>query len=1061
MNVIRDMSSVPRNVPVPLFDIQFRQHDKRGAWHNASVVADTGANRTIFASSLLTQAGIGVNSRRKETIRLASENASMPSTGQAYLRIKTASDSKKDYVVINALASPTLKEAALISYNDLKRLGVISDNFPLRHSALCHNVNYNTSAVANFSHVDKLDEIADKYPDVFDAEKLTPLKVPPMEINVDRDDPEYKPLRVYTPRKTPLHFEQPADDLLKYLLDTGVVKRADPNKHYEWVSPALFVPKRSGKARLVIDFSILSKFARRTPHPFPSPRDIIRSIKPTSRWFLTSDMRNGYFQLMLSEAAMEYTAFLLPQGLFVMCRGPQGLSPTSDNFVAATDHILEGLDLIKIIDDTLIQGETPEDCLKEFEKLCERAHEYGLTLTREKLKLSQEVSFAGWIIGKDGIRSDPYKLAAIAEFPTPKNLRDLRSFCGAITQLNLLSPDIAHAMHGLRPLLKSKNHFMWTDYHDKEFQKVRSLVSEEMSVKPFDTKLPTRIYVDASRLHGMGYALCNVETDTVKDDNGEDKTVERLRIVQCNSRALQPAETRYATNELECGALIWSILDSRHYVFGLNGFDVFTDHRALEAIFKQPLADVVNARMLRMREKVADYHFTVRWQSGAKMHLADALSRNPLFAPPQDEDCADDSAVINMIAADPALQAMYDAAEEDEDYQSLLQAVTQGTPLKNLPDSHYAKKFVSVYDYLSIHQSLLILNDSRIVVPKSMRESVIRQVHNSHTGIPRCLQRARSEFFWPQMKEDITNAVLTCEPCQKFRPSQPEEEVINFPPTSEPLQLVGSDLFSFAGHQHIILADAFSGMIFVKRLKRETSAAVIKALMTFFRLIGLPQNFMSDGGPCYTSEEFDEFCAENNIKHIRSSPGHPRSNGLSESHVACAKNLLKKCDNFEEFEIRLLHLMTMPRSGENKSPSEKFYGRKVRTLLPTLSDFYDPAEGNEVTPAFAVGDRVRLQDIRTQLWNNRGTVIGIRPVGRSFEVAVDGGGTLVRNRRFLKTLTEAKCGETDKDDQSSFNAPTTRSHVDGAGDSQTLREEAPAQHRPRRSQRLAARHGKH
>ena len=373
----------------------------------------------------------------------------MASSGHTFLRIKATGDSKKDYVVANVLVSPTLKEDALISYNDLRRLRVIDEDFPRRRHHHNNNNNQNIEPSVYRTHVDKLNEIADKYPDVFDSEKLAPLKVPPMEINVNRQHPDYKPLRIYTARKTPLHFEDNADELLKYLLDTGVIKRADPNRQFEWVSPAFFVPKRSGKARLVIDFSRLSKFAVRTPHPFPSPRDVIRSIKPNSRWFLTSDMRNGYFQLSLSEEATNYTAFLLPQGLFVMCRGPQGLSPTSDNFVPATDHILEGLDLVKIIDDTLIQGETPEECLEKFELLCERARQFGLTLTREKLLLAQEVTFAGWVIGKDGIKSEPYKLAALSEFPTPKNLRDLRSFCGAITQLNMLSPDIAHAIAGL------------------------------------------------------------------------------------------------------------------------------------------------------------------------------------------------------------------------------------------------------------------------------------------------------------------------------------------------------------------------------------------------------------------------------------------------------------------------------------------------------------------------------------------------------------------------------------------------------------------------------------
>ena len=139
---------------------------------------------------------------------------------------------------------------------------------------------------------------------------------------------------------------------------------------------------------------------------------------------------------------------------------------------------------------------------------------------------------------------------------------------------------------------------------------------------------------------------------------------------------------------------------------------------------------------------------------------------------------------------------------------------------------------------------------SLIVVPKSMRPSIhrIQQVHSAHTGKARCLHKARAEFFWPRTTEDITEAGDTCEACQKFSRSQPEEEILSFPPTTEPMQLVGSDLFAFAGNQHVIMADAFSGMIFVKRLTRETSTAVINALMSFFRLIGLPQNLMSDNG---------------------------------------------------------------------------------------------------------------------------------------------------------------------------------------------------------------------
>ena len=67
-----------------------------------------------------------------------------------------------------------------------------------------------------------------------------------------------------------------------------------------------------------------------------------------------------------------------------------------------------------------------------------------------------------------------------------------------------------------------------------------------------------------------------------------------------------------------------------------------------------------------------------------------------------------------------------------------------------------------------------------------------------------------------------------------------------------------------------------------------------------------------------------------------------------------------------------------------------------------LTNFYNPAAGINVVPAFADGDRIRLQDIRTQVCNKRGTVIGIHPNRRSFEIDVDCVGTLIQNRRFVR-----------------------------------------------------------
>ena len=49
-----------------------------------------------------------------------------------------------------------------------------------------------------------------------------------------------------------------------------------------------------------------------------------------------------------------------------------------------------------------------------------------------------------------------------------------------------------------------------------------------------------------------------------------------------------------------------------------------------------------------------------------------------------------------------------------------------------------------------------------------------------------------------------------------------------------------------------------------------------------------------------------------------------------------------------------------------------------------------------------VGSRVLLQSQRTREWSYPGKIVAVRPGGRSAFVEVNGGSTILRNRRFLK-----------------------------------------------------------
>ena len=71
------------------------------------------------------------------------------------------------------------------------------------------------------------------------------------------------------------------------------------------------------------------------------------------------------------------------------------------------------------------------------------------------------------------------------------------------------------------------------------------------------------------------------------------------------------------------------------------------------------------------------------------------------------------------------------------------------------------------------------------------------------------------------------------------------------------------------------------------------STIATKILRDMFARFGIPQQVISDNGPQFPSEEFQQFMTANGIKHIKTSPYHPTSNGAAERMVQTLKLALK------------------------------------------------------------------------------------------------------------------------------------------------------------------------
>ena len=91
----------------------------------------------------------------------------------------------------------------------------------------------------------------------------------------------------------------------------------------------------------------------------------------------------------------------------------------------------------------------------------------------------------------------------------------------------------------------------------------------------------------------------------------------------------------------------------------------------------------------------------------------------------------------------------------------------------------------------------------------------------------------------------------------------------------------------------LIVVDAHSKWPKVVEMMSTTAERTVEALRSIFTAHGLPEQLVSDNGPQFTSEVFQEFVQQNDVKHIRCSPYHPSSNGLVERFVRTFKEAMK------------------------------------------------------------------------------------------------------------------------------------------------------------------------
>ena len=738
-----------------------------------------------------------------------------------------------------------------------------------------------------------------------------------------------KPHAVYTPRRVPLPLRSKVKAELTRMEELGVISKVE--EPTPWCACIVAVPKNSGSVRICVDLQMLNESVMREVHPLPSVDETLGQLAG-GKVFSKLDANSGFWQIPLTADSRLLTTFLTPFGRYCFNKLPFGISSAPEHFQKQMTKLLEGLEgFVCLIDDILIHGRSQEEHDSRLRAVLERLEAAGVTLNKEKCSFSKhQVKFLGHIVDENGISADPEKMDAIRDMKAPTNITELRRFLGMANQLGKFSHNLAELSQPLRELLSKKNSWWWAPEQTSAFNRIKDELTKETVLALYDPLAETKVSADASS-YGLGAVLM------------QKKGSSHWKPVAFASRSMTATEQRYAQIEKEALATVWACEKFTDYILGKKIL-IETDHKPLVPLLSTKNLNSLPPRVLRFRLRLTRFDVSIVHVPGKLLHTADALSRAPVSGPAvsklqhavEEVEQWVEAVVASLPATGERLREYSTAQVRDPICAEVMKYCKEGWPSRKHLKGEL-KPYWELRDRMSLSQDLLLYG-SRIVVPASLQEETLKKIHQGHQGIQRCRLRAQNSVWWPGVSTQIKDLVERCSICARTSPAQYEPMISSVLP-EYPWQKVGSDLFELNGTTYVLVVDYFSRYLEVVKLTSLTSLSVISVLKSVFSRHGIPEVLVSDNGPQYASQVFEQFALAYGFKHTTSSPYYPQGNGLAERTVKTVKSLLKKAD---DPYLALLSYRTTPLPWCGLSPTQLLMGRHLRTSLPQTNSKLTP-----------------------------------------------------------------------------------------------------------------------
>lgn len=524
-------------------------------------------------------------------------------------------------------------------------------------------------------------------------------------------------------------------------------------------SPVFFVKKKDGKLRFVQDYRRLNEFTVKNRTPLPLISDIINRLRG-AKYFTKFDVRWGYNNMRIKEGDEWKAGFATNRGLFEPMVMFFGLTNSPATFQSLMNHIFADLiaagKVVVYLDDILIFSSDLAEHRTVVNDVLGRLAKHDLYLRPEKCEFEKrEVEYLGLLISEGKVRMDPVKVAAVRDWPTPRNLRDVRGFLGFANFYRRFIRYFAGIARPLNDLTRKDTPFHWSSPQQTAFEELRTSFITAPILRLWDPERPTRIEVDASG-YATGGTLSQLQDDGL------------WHPIAYRSASMQPAERNYQIYDREMLAIIEALKDWRHFLEGLRGeFEIISDHSNLE--YWRTAQDLTR-RQARWSLYLSRFNFQLVHRAGKSNTQADALSRMPHHRVQDSEDNRQQIvlsperfhkiAVTNL--ANPLEQRIRQAVEREAEVLEGLRGLRTGG-LKRLADG------LPEWE----EDNGLIYHHGRVYVPpdQKLRQDVLRQCHDSpsagHPGLHGTYDLVTSHFWWPTVQSFTEKYVQGCDTCAR------------------------------------------------------------------------------------------------------------------------------------------------------------------------------------------------------------------------------------------------------------------------------------------------------